>query len=108
MAIAKKATLAEIDLALRRMNPKNRKPYHCSANCTADGNGDQGLQKLGEQLIPLVANLDDRRRMVVTLRYGLNGETPKTLQAIGLKLKRTRERIRQLQETALAQLHESQ
>ena len=107
MAMAKKATLAEIDLALRKMNPKNRKPYHGSATCDMGGNGSHGLQKLGDHLLPLVASLDERRRMVVTLRYGLNGETPKTLQAIGLKLKRTRERIRQLQETALAQLQEN-
>ena len=45
--------------------------------------------------------------MVITLRYGLNGDNPKTLQAIGLKLNRTRERIRQIQDTALTQLLES-
>ena len=107
MANAKKVVLEEIDLALRSMNPKNRKPYHSCECCCPSGNNGKALQKLGKQLLPLVAKLEDRKKMVITLRYGLNGDNPKTLQAIGLKLNRTRERIRQIQDTALTQLLES-
>jgi len=41
---------------------------------------------------------------ILTLRYGLNGQEPQTLDVVGRKFKITRERVRQIQEIALTKL----
>jgi RNA polymerase primary sigma factor len=52
-----------------------------------------------------VAQLPEREREVVKLRYGLNGDPdPKSLEAIGKELGLTRERVRQIEANALEQL----
>lgn len=55
-------------------------------------------------LYDLVSQLSDRLRQVIVGRYGLDGQRPRTLQAIGQGLGLTRERVRQLQQEALAWL----
>jgi RNA polymerase primary sigma factor len=52
-----------------------------------------------------VAQLPEREREVVKLRYGLNGDRdPKSLDAIGERLGVTRERVRQIEAKALEKL----
>ena len=52
-----------------------------------------------------VAQLPEREREVVKLRYGLNGDRdPASLEAIGRQLGITRERVRQIEAKALEQL----
>ncbi len=52
-----------------------------------------------------VAELPEREREVVKLRYGLNGDRdPASLEAIGRTLGLTRERVRQIEAAALEQL----
>lgn len=48
--------------------------------------------------------LTEREREVLRLRYGLTGMTPKTLDEIGKYFKLTRERIRQIEKSALNKL----
>ena len=43
-------------------------------------------------------------RRVLTLRFGLNGEKPQTLEQVGHGLGITRERVRQLESRALREL----
>ena len=52
----------------------------------------------------ILSRLDPREAEVITLRFGLNGESPLTLEEVGEKFKLTRERVRQLQQSALMQL----
>jgi RNA polymerase nonessential primary-like sigma factor len=52
----------------------------------------------------LVGRLSDKHRIVITMRYGLDGEDPATLEKVGKKLKITRERVRQLQIDAVKRL----
>ncbi|MDQ2983285.1 MAG: sigma-70 family RNA polymerase sigma factor [Actinomycetota bacterium] len=61
---------------------------------------------LGERALRrAVAELPEREREIVKLRYGLNGDgDPKSLEAIGQKLGLTRERVRQIEAAALEQL----
>jgi RNA polymerase primary sigma factor len=56
-----------------------------------------------EQLWTAIRVLPERSRRIVLLRFGLIG-APQTLAAIGLELGLTRERVRQLEREALAQL----
>src|SRR5207247_7777642 len=48
--------------------------------------------------------LDDREKKIIFQRFGLDGGKPKTLEEVGKKFGVTRERIRQLQNTALSKL----
>jgi RNA polymerase sigma factor (sigma-70 family) len=48
--------------------------------------------------------LRDIERKVIELRFGLDGEKPRTLDSIGKALRITRERVRQIQEQALRKL----
>ena len=47
---------------------------------------------------------DDRERKIIFQRFALDGGKPKTLEEVGKKFGVTRERIRQLQNIALAKL----
>jgi RNA polymerase primary sigma factor len=49
-------------------------------------------------------NLSYRERRVLELRYGLNGEHPRTLDQLGRTFNVTRERIRQIEDKALRKL----
>ena len=49
--------------------------------------------------------LTPREAEIISLRFGLDGQEPWTLDALGRKLKVTRERIRQIQDMALTRLH---
>ena len=57
-----------------------------------------------DDLAGLLAALPDQERTVVSLRFGLSGEGPLTLEAIGKRLGVTRERVRQVQDAALQRL----
>ena len=51
-----------------------------------------------------LASLPDREREVVTLRYGIDGQEPRTLEEIGRCLGLTRERVRQIELESLRRL----
>lgn len=57
-----------------------------------------------DDLVGLLADLPDQERIVVSLRFGLSGEGPLTLEAIGKRLGVTRERVRQVEDAALQRL----
>ena len=46
-------------------------------------------------------------RRVLALRFGLDGESPQTLEQVGLGLGITRERVRQLESRALRELRQT-
>ena len=52
----------------------------------------------------LIAVLDSREKKIISQRFGLDGGKPKTLEDVSKGFGVTRERIRQLQNTALAKL----
>jgi RNA polymerase primary sigma factor len=55
-----------------------------------------------------MCSLSEREQIVLQLRYGLNGEGPKTLEETGHALGITRERVRQIQEQALEKIKQRQ
>ena len=60
---------------------------------------------LHEQLMEVMQTLTERERKVLILRYGLEGEVPKTLEEVGKIFNVTRERIRQIEAKAIRKLH---
>lgn len=73
---------------------------------------DQAIDPMGLRLSHEVeellqhglASLNDREREVLSGRYGLSDREPETLDVLAIRLKLTRERIRQIQIEALAKL----
>jgi RNA polymerase sigma factor (sigma-70 family) len=59
---------------------------------------------LGSEIDKLLAPLDERERQILRLRYGLDRGEPRTLEEVGRVLNLTRERIRQIERTALSKL----
>jgi RNA polymerase primary sigma factor len=55
-----------------------------------------------------VANLPDRERDVIELRFGLVGDGPASLESIGKQLGLTRERVRQIETEALRKLAQNE
>lgn len=54
----------------------------------------------------LISKLDKREQEILTMRFGLNGEKPRTLEEVSKEIGRTRERVRQIQNQALDRLRE--
>jgi RNA polymerase primary sigma factor len=61
-------------------------------------------KNMRDELSELLGVLDDRERKIIFERFGLSGGKPKTLEEVGKTFGVTRERIRQLQNIALAKL----
>ncbi len=83
------------------------------SNSIADVIADEATQTPYEELAgrtstemirEMVAYLDPREARIITYRFGLDGNTEKTLEEVGEHFGVTRERIRQIQEIALRKL----
>ncbi|TYK49411.1 sigma-70 family RNA polymerase sigma factor [Actinomadura decatromicini] len=64
------------------------------------------FQQLAAEVRAMVDRLPPREAVILTLRYGLNDGRPHTLQDIADHIGLTRERVRQLEQQALAQLRD--
>jgi len=79
------------------------------ADVVRDENADTPYQQLEEKtsismLRELVSTLDIREAEILRYRFGLDGDDERTLEEVGHKFGVTRERIRQIQNVALAKL----
>jgi RNA polymerase primary sigma factor len=61
-------------------------------------------QARGRELAGALDQLNPRMRRVLSLRFGLDGESPRTPEEVGTQLGITRERVRQLETRALREL----
>ena len=68
------------------------------------GAGLAAALKAREDLAGVLRDLPDTERSVLGLRFGLEGEEPRTLESIGRQLGLTRERVRQIEAAALGRL----
>jgi len=68
------------------------------------GAGLAAALRAREDLASVLRDLPDAERGVLELRFGLEGEEPRTLESIGRQLGITRERVRQIEAAALARL----
>ncbi len=62
-----------------------------------------GIEML-KRLKILIGKLESREKLILILRFGLDGGRPKTLEEVSKKIGRTRERVRQIQNLALKKL----
>ncbi len=60
-----------------------------------------------KHVLDLLDKMDPREATVLRMRFGLDGDDPKTLKEIGESLGLTRERVRQIESEALSKLSES-
>src|ERR1041385_1484488 len=66
---------------------------------------DHLVKESDTQLVrEVLATLPEREREILSLRFGLDDDTPHTLEEIGVEFRLTRERIRQIEEEALTKL----
>src|SRR3954469_24109015 len=79
------------------------------ADVVGDENADTPYEQLEDKtntsmLRELVATLDQREGEILRYRFGLDGDSERTLEEVGQKFGVTRERIRQIQNVALNKL----
>jgi RNA polymerase primary sigma factor len=64
-------------------------------------------KNLHGELVGLLGLLDDRERRIIDVRFGLSGSKPMTLEEVGTLFGVTRERIRQLQNSAIVKMRKA-
>lgn len=107
--VAELLAYAELPSSLDSPVDRNGEGGESMLDLVAD---DQAIDPMGlrlshevEQLLQHgLASLNDREREVLAGRYGLSDREPETLDVLAIRLKLTRERIRQIQIEALAKL----
>jgi len=62
------------------------------------------LHLLKEQMDEILNGLGERERKVLIMRFGLEDDTPRTLEDVGQEFNVTRERVRQIEAKALRKL----
>lgn len=65
---------------------------------------ETGLSMLRDKLRQVLGTLSGREREVLELRFGLNDGEPRTLEEVGRRFRVTRERIRQIEASALKKI----
>ena len=63
---------------------------------------------LESSVAELLDILTDRERRIISCRFGINGETPLTLEQLGQKLGYSKERIRQLEDLAIKKMRQQE
>jgi RNA polymerase nonessential primary-like sigma factor len=107
--VAELLAYAELPSSLDSPVDRNGEGGESMLDLVAD---DQAIDPMGLRLSHEVeellqhglASLNDREREVLSGRYGLSDREPETLDVLAIRLKLTRERIRQIQIEALAKL----
>lgn len=64
-------------------------------------------ESLKAEVHSLLMTLNEKERMILTMRYGLDGSNPMSLKEIGMKFGLTKERIRQIEKRSLEKLRDN-
>jgi RNA polymerase primary sigma factor len=70
-------------------------------NRTDEHEYENDQKRMQEAVKGILGQLDDRERLIIVSRYGINGASEKTLEQLGKELGITKERVRQLESKAL-------
>lgn len=94
---------ASLDAPIGEDNDMEFSETICDQNAT-DPFDNLREKDMYDQLSDLLEHLDERERSIISNRFGLDGSDPITLEEVGAKMGVTRERIRQLQNSALTKM----
>lgn len=61
-------------------------------------------ETVASKIVDLLGDLEERESTILRLRYGLDGREPMTLKQIGVEIRLTRERVRQIEYEALGKI----
>jgi RNA polymerase nonessential primary-like sigma factor len=108
-SVADLLALAEAPRSLDAGESRGEERYALSDSVVADGEesdptGATQAHEVERLLDGWVAALDAREREVLEGRYGLHDREPETLEVLSVRLGLTRERVRQIQNEALAKM----
>ena len=90
------ATAGEVLKIIRTAYPSAEKGFDCAIE-------SDDLK----HVMVLLEKMDKREASVLKMRFGIDGDEPKTLKEIGECLGLTRERVRQIESEALAKLYDN-
>ncbi len=85
----------------RRQDPDREGPIEVEDTAAVNPVREVYLREIKEHVSALLEQLPSRHQAVLRLRYGLDGGQEYTLEAIGSRLRISRERVRQIQSEAL-------
>lgn len=82
--------------------------HHDPEVAPADSTAEEVAEFNRDAVWRALARLHPRERLVVTRRFGLDGEPPETLEQVAARIGVSKERVRQLQKRALISLERDQ
>jgi RNA polymerase primary sigma factor len=95
-------TVASTDAPIGSEGDSSLGDLFAAAGPTTEDEVDQTIR--GDAVRRAVAKLPERQRSVISMRFGLGGGEPTSLEQIGKQLGITRERVRQIEADALRRL----
>lgn len=100
--------VVSLDQAVRGKNAESETQLHEIIEDVDAPTPDQAIRSVMVQhgVRQAVASLPARERRVIELRFGLQDGMPRTLEAVGKEFGISRERVRQLQQSALQRLRQ--
>ena len=90
----------------RRQDPDREGPIEVEDTTSINPMREVYLREIKEHVSRLLEDLPPRHQAVLRLRYGLDGGKEYTLEAIGARLRISRERVRQIQTEAIERIAE--
>ncbi len=88
----------------RRQDPDRDGPIEVEDAAAVNPVRQVYLREIREYVAELLDRLPERHQAVLRLRYGLDGDQEHTLEAIGARLRISRERVRQIQSEAIERI----
>lgn len=90
----------------RRQDPEREGPIEVEDTAAVNPMRVVYLREIKDQIARMLEELPPRHQAVLKLRYGLDGGREHTLEAIGARLRISRERVRQIQTEAIQRIAE--
>ena len=104
LPVKRVAYLTEIDVLSQGVEQLESDVELEASATLSDVDGDLLEQERRSALREAVRHLPERERVVLELRYGLNGSEPRSAESIGSLLSVSRQRVRQIESAALRSL----
>ncbi len=95
-------TIPEENYRRDRFVTGHEEMFEAAADNRTDEHEYESTQKRMQDAVKgMLGRLDDRERLIIISRYGINGASEETLEQLGKKLNITKERVRQIESRTL-------